>query len=80
MDVDNVDKVSVSIIVLGIEGDYLNKQKLQTMEMLECNFDPLLHSPVRQRHNFQCPNLRAQKQSIWNLNFEILLCPTIDND
>jgi hypothetical protein len=59
MDVDNVDKVPVNIIVLGIEGDYFDNQKFQTVEMLQSNSDLLLHNPVRHRHDFQYPNFRA---------------------
>jgi hypothetical protein len=59
MDVDNVDKVPANITFLGMEDDYFDNQKLQTVEMLQSNFDPLLHNPVRHRHDFQYPNFRA---------------------
>jgi hypothetical protein len=59
MDVDNVDKVPVNIIVLGINGDYFDNQKFQAVEMLQPNSDPLLHDPVMHRHDFQYPSFRA---------------------
>jgi hypothetical protein len=68
---------------LEVESGYFEDQKFQTVEMLECNVDPLMQNPIRYCHNLQHPKFRAQKESLGNLvskTLHVILLTTISDD
>jgi hypothetical protein len=71
------------LLVMSTYPGYFENQKFQTVEMLECNVDPLMQNPIRYCHNLQHPKFRAQKESLGNLvskTLHVILLTTISDD